>query len=89
VMALSPTISIDGGLSQSAYFARFLAAATHRVITVPPIYELTALGLAELCGVNIDSLRAPATHFAPDGFVTDDDDNTFTDAVRRARAWKR
>lgn len=89
VMALSPTISIDGGLSQSAYFARFLAAATNRIITVPPVYELTALGLAELCGVNIDGLRAPARHFAPDGFVTDDDNNTFTNAVRRARAWKR
>jgi glycerol kinase len=89
VMSLNRAISVDGGLSQSRYFTRFLAAASNRTIAVPPVYELTALGLAELCGINVDVLRTPAETFVPDGSVTDDHRKTFKEAVQRARAWRR
>ena len=89
VTALSPTISIDGGLSQSTYFARFLASASNRSITVPSMYELTALGLAEFCGVDVDAFRTSAVTFTPDGSVTAADHQFFAKGVDRARAWRR
>ncbi|MBB4018289.1 glycerol kinase [Chelatococcus caeni] len=88
VVQLGSAISIDGGLSRSAYFARFLASACNRTITVPAMHELTALGLAELCGVDVGAARAPAATFIPDGSVTADDRRRFAEAVERARGWK-
>ncbi|WP_019644247.1 FGGY family carbohydrate kinase [Novispirillum itersonii] len=85
-------ISIDGGLSQSPYFAAFLAAASGRTITVPPMHELTAIGLAELCGVDVSAIRAGAAVFPPDGApditVTAADHARFAEAVQRARQWR-
>jgi glycerol kinase len=89
---LAPLISIDGGLSQSAYFAQFLASASNRRILVPPMHELTALGLAELCGLDVSPIRAGGQIFAPD--ITNDtnvtaaDHQTFAQALQRAKSWR-
>ncbi|MGZ9724139.1 FGGY family carbohydrate kinase [Rhizobium miluonense] len=88
VTELGDSISIDGGLSQSSYFAQFLASASNRTITVPPMHELTALGLAELCGIDVGASRAAAVTFKPDGTVTTEDHRRFNHAVERARGWK-
>jgi glycerol kinase len=89
VTALGSSISIDGGLSQSGYFAQFLATAGNRTITVPPMHELTGLGLAELCGVDVGGARAAAQTFKPDGTMTIADRAMFAEAVQRARGWRR
>lgn len=81
-------ISIDGGLSQSAHFARFLASASERPIVVPAMHELTALGLAELCGVDTTAVRAATITYVPDGSVTSGDRERFARAVDRARNWR-
>lgn len=85
---LGSSISIDGGLSQSAYFAQFLASASKRSITVAPMHELTALGLAELCGVDVNAARSRAITFHPDDTVNADDHLRFARAIERARAWR-
>nr|WP_245615721.1 FGGY-family carbohydrate kinase [Paenirhodobacter enshiensis] len=53
------SLSIDGGLSANRYFARLLAAATGLRVEIPQMRELTALGLAELAGVDTVPIRAP------------------------------
>jgi glycerol kinase len=85
---LGPSISIDGGLSQSGYFAQFLASASNRSITVAPMHELTALGLAELAGVDVRGARTAAKTFKPDGTVGASDHARFAKAIERARAWR-
>jgi glycerol kinase len=82
------TLSIDGGLSQSGYFARFLAAASGRAVKAPALHEMTALGLAELCGAQVDSVRALGRRFEPDGSVTPEERARFTRAVGLARGWR-
>ena len=81
-------ISIDGGLSQSPYFAQFLANACHRPITVPPMHELTALGLAELCGLDVAAARAGGVICVPDGSVTPDLEARFAEALQRSQGWR-
>jgi glycerol kinase len=88
VVPLGDSISIDGGLSLSPYFARFLASASGRSITVPPMHELTALGLAELCGLNVAAARRNGTTYASDGSLTPADHERFADAVRRCQGWR-
>jgi len=82
------TISIDGGLSNSRYFARFLAAASGRTICVPAMRELTALGLAELCGIDVAAMRNDTEIFTPDGSVDAADHDRFARAVDNARTWR-
>lgn len=84
----SAALSIDGGLSQSDYFARFLAAASGRTVRVPALHEMTALGLAELCGAGVSHLRAGGRLFPPDGSVTPEDGRRFRRAVELARGWR-
>ncbi|MFB2551893.1 FGGY family carbohydrate kinase [Ensifer soli] len=81
-------ISIDGGVSQSRYFARCLASASGRSITLPAMHELTALGLAELCGIDGAPVRADARHVSPDNTLTPADRRRFHAAVERARGWR-
>ncbi|TYC64337.1 glycerol kinase [Rhodobacterales bacterium] len=87
VTRVSETISIDGGLSRNRYFAQFLASASNRTICVPPMHELTALGLAELCGIDASPARSNAAVFRPDGSVTDAERTRFAQAVERSRDW--
>jgi glycerol kinase len=82
------SISIDGGVSQSSYFAQFLASASNRTITVPSMHEVTALGLAELCGADVESTRSASRIFTPAGSVSEDDHRRFARAIERARGWK-
>ena len=81
-------ISIDGGLSQSAYFARFLAAASGRTVKVPDMHEMTALGLAALCGTEIGAARGAVRRFTPDGSVSEQDRARFAAAVGKSRGWR-
>ncbi len=83
------TVSIDGGLSRSAYFARFLAAVSGRTVLVPALHEMTALGLAELCGAQVSRLRADARRFVPDGSVDEHQRQRFVRAVGLARGWRK
>jgi len=85
---IGKTISIDGGISQSSYFAQFLASASRRTIVVPAMFELTALGLAELAGVDCAAGRAAARTFVPEDTVSEADHRRFADAVTRARGWR-
>ncbi|MBS7539145.1 FGGY family carbohydrate kinase [Ancylobacter lacus] len=81
-------LSIDGGLSQSRYFGRFLAAASGRAIHVPGSHEMTALGLAALCGVDVGFARTPARVFGPDGSVTAADRRRFEAALGKSLSWR-
>lgn len=81
-------ISIDGGLARNPYFVRFLAAACGREIAVPAMHELTALGLAELCGARVEAARGAVARVAPDGAVSEVDRARFADAIARARGWR-
>lgn len=85
---LGEAISIDGGLSQSHYFAEFLASACRRTVTVPSMYELSALGLAGLCGVNVQELRGKVTAFQPSSLVSEQDRQRFAAAIARAKGWR-
>ncbi|RGP35300.1 FGGY family carbohydrate kinase [Pseudotabrizicola alkalilacus] len=87
-VSLGPTISIDGGVSQSAYFTQFLASAAGRAISVAPMHELTALGLAELCGQDVSRARMGGQTFTPAASVSGADLRTFATAVARAREWR-
>lgn len=89
VTHLGPGISIDGGLSQSAYFAQFLASASKRTIVVPFMHELTALGLAELCGLDVSAAREKQARFEPDGSVTEQQHALFREAVGHTRGWRK
>jgi glycerol kinase len=88
IVPIGNSISIDGGLSQSAYFARFLASACRRTIAIPPMHELTALGLADLCGIDVREARRGGAWFAPDDTVTPANHAHFAEALRRASAWR-
>ncbi len=86
-MPLARGISIDGGISQSAYFAQFLAAAAGVEIRVPAMHELTAIGLAELCGVDCGQIRTAGAVFQPDASVPEALHARFAAALARARGW--
>ncbi len=88
VVPIGDTISIDGGLSNSRYFARFLAAASGRTICVPAMRELTALGLAELCDIDVAARRNDGETFTPDGSVEAADHARFARAIDNARGWR-
>nr|WP_321455475.1 FGGY family carbohydrate kinase [uncultured Cohaesibacter sp.] len=82
------SISIDGGLSQNAYFAQFLASASRRSVVVPTMHELTALGLAEFCGLDVSAIREQSIRFEVDGFVSETDRACFRRAVEFAKGWR-
>jgi glycerol kinase len=86
---LGASLSIDGGLSQSTYFAQFLSNASGRSIAVPSMHELTALGLAEFCGLDVAAARAEARRFSPDSSITAAQRELFQDAISRSRHWRR
>jgi len=52
------------------------------------MHELTALGLAELSGVDVGASRAAVAVFAPDASVAAADHARFAAALERARGWR-
>nr|WP_319484347.1 FGGY family carbohydrate kinase [uncultured Cohaesibacter sp.] len=81
-------ISIDGGLSQNAYFAQFLASASGRTIVVPTMHELTALGLAAFCGIDVGTIRGQGRIFESDGSVSAAQRTRFEQALGFAKGWR-
>jgi len=84
-------ISIDGGLSRSGYFSRFLADALGRSIDVAETPDLTALGIARLVAsgqhTDIGRPRASWQKIEPSGPLPDEVHQRFADAVTRSRGW--
>lgn len=87
VVPLAGAISIDGGVSQSPYFVRFLAAALQREVLVSPSTELTARGVAQLAGARLRPLDM--RRVAPGAPLAADDVARFERALSLARGWKR
>ena len=83
----APTLSIDGGVSQSPYFTRVLASVLDREIEVSRTPELTARGVAELAGAVLPP--NPTDRVAPGLDLGDGAAERFDDAVSRARGWRR
>jgi glycerol kinase len=84
-------VSIDGGLSRSAYFTRFLANALGREIHVAEDADLTMIGLLKLCaaagGVQIRVMQE-WRRVAPEGIAFGGIKRRFADAVSRTLGWK-
>ncbi|WP_073433421.1 hypothetical protein MRB56_13385 [Halomonas cupida] len=85
---LGAGISIDGGFQQNCCVAQFPDSASGRGIRVPCMQELTALGLAGLCGVDIESAEEAGEAFVPAGEVSDDDHQHFARALDCASGWQ-
>jgi glycerol kinase len=96
--AVSPTIRIDGGMSQNDVFVEALANATGADIEVSPVTEATTLGAAFLAGTALSlwpTLAAATAHWAPKVVVTashgaDIREATraqWREAVTRTRGW--
>lgn len=84
-------LSMDGGLTRSAYLCQFLADVTGAEIVLPATDELTALGAAQLAALG---LRCTLPSPAPRAVVTPRPCDRaarlarFSDAVSRARGWR-
>jgi glycerol kinase len=89
---LDPRLSIDGGLSRSASFARFLADTTGYAVHVRSFDELTSLGCASLSALALGVVLS--TPFE-DSVIHDPAPvdrawrrQRFADAVARSRSWR-
>jgi glycerol kinase len=80
-------ISVDGGLTRSAYFVQFLANALQREILLPAFDELTAFGCAAMAGGDMPRPGGVRV-VTPDVADVAGWHEVFAQAVRRARAWK-
>ena len=84
-------ISVDGGLSRSAYLCQFLADVTGADIVLPGSDELTGFGAAQLAALGLGhALSAPPPRAV---IAARDCDRAawrarFGDAVARARGWR-
>ena len=91
-VAISEAISIDGGLTRSAYFVQFLATCLGRPLVVPSIDELTGLGCAQLAahglGLSLNRNEGSATRVEPRFGEAGMWHATFSEAVARARQWR-
>jgi len=93
---LTGPISIDGGLSNNAYFCDFLARVLERPVQVPGSAELTGLGAAQMAmiGAGLATLETlppapPARRLAAPGAPLDPATRArFAEAVARARNWR-
>ena len=83
-------ISIDGGLSRSRGFTRFLANALGQPIEVAETPDLTASGIIGLCGAAGPEPPRPRTRWRtmePGAAGLQDIRRRFADAVERSRSW--
>ncbi len=93
---LEGAISIDGGLSNNAYFCEFLARVLQRPVVVPAIADLTGLGTAQmaLIGAGLATARTlppappPRRQAEPGPPIEAAARARFAEAVARARNWR-
>lgn len=88
---LADRLTVDGGLTRSAYFCQFLADATGRVIHRHGFDQLTAFGCAALAASAVGlALRMPGAGSAE--FRPQAEGRAwrarFTEAVSRSRGWR-
>lgn len=86
------SISVDGGVARSDYFAQFLADVLQRPVLRPSFHELTAFGCAVLAaGRFCDPPAQPGDNprvFEPVSTRGAEWSERFSDAVLRSRAWR-
>jgi len=81
-------ISVDGGLTRSAYFVRFLANVLQREVACPEFDELTAFGCAALAAGGDVARPGGVRVVAPDVGDVSGWHATFAEAVSRAKGWR-
>ena len=90
-LPLASSLSIDGGLSRSSYFAQFLADAVGRTVVRRGFDELTAFGCAALAARGLGALLPSPEHgsrtFEPRGDCRPWH-GRFASAISRARSWR-
>jgi glycerol kinase len=90
-LPLAASLSIDGGLSRSTYFAQFLADATGRTVVRRGFDELTAFGCAALAarglGVTLPNPEQGSRTFAPREGAGPWHER-FTASIERSRRWR-
>lgn len=86
-------IAVDGGLTKSAYFTRFLANALGRALDVADTAEVTAIGVLKLCldALNIAAPARLSSHrvVTPDAPLSGAERQRFVDAVAMVRQFGR
>jgi glycerol kinase len=89
---VAQNLSIDGGLSRSPYFAKFLADALGREVVAQSFDELTSLGCASLAamalGVALPRPASGAVSYTPDDCQRQRWRERFGQAVSRSRSWR-
>lgn len=89
-LPIAPAISIDGGLTRSAYFRQFLADVLGKVLRLPDNDELTAYGTASLAALGFGKtlpLPPVSREISPRGDAAPWRQR-FSDAVSRAKGWR-
>jgi glycerol kinase len=89
-LAIASSISIDGGLTRSAYFRQFLADVLGKKLHTRDVDELTAYGTASLAARGIGHtlpICPVAGEIVPQGDAALWRDR-FSDAVTRSRGWR-
>jgi glycerol kinase len=91
-VSIGDTISIDGGLSRSAYFCQFLADISGRTIRVAEMDEITALGAARMAELALgqappDASTGEGRRYHPRAVPRDAWRRRFHRAVGFARGW--
>jgi glycerol kinase len=81
-------ISVDGGLTRSAYFVQFLANALQRELLLPVFDELTAFGCAAMAAGGEVTRPGGARVVVPDAVDVGGWQEVFAAAVRRAKGWR-
>jgi len=90
-LAIAPSISIDGGLTRSAYFRQFLADVLGKKLHLRDVDELTAYGAASLAALGIGHelpVCPVASEIVPLGSAAASRRERFSEAVNRARGWR-
>lgn len=88
LVPLRRRISVDGGLTRSAYFVQFLANALQREILLPEFDELTAFGCAAMAAGG-DVVRPGGVRVvAPDIADVTAWHEVFGEAVQRTKSWR-
>ena len=90
-LAIAPSISIDGGLTRSAYFRQFLADVLGKKLYLRDVDELTAYGAASLAALGIGHelpVCPVASEIVPLGSAAASRRERFSEAVNRARGWR-